>query len=233
MSIATTKLVIELNHIQKSYKLGEHSKCVLEDINLKISSGEMVSIMGASGSGKSTLMNILGLLDRPSSGRYLFQKNDVCVLSDRRCASIRNESIGFIFQQFHLLPRLSVYENVALPLYYADVSRDIFRSQILDVLEKVGMKHYLDYKPSMLSGGQQQRVAIARALVRQPKLILADEPTGALDSKTSDEIMHIFHDLHQRQNTTIVIITHDKSISQQCQREVFLKDGLIVSDLVL
>ncbi len=225
-------MIAALHDVCKQFIVGKQTIPVLKHISLEIAQGEMVSIMGASGSGKSTLMNILGLLDKPTSGKYELFDKDVVKLSDNERAAIRNHSIGFVFQQFHLLPKLSVFENVALPLYYAGIARREFAAKVGEVLERVGMSDYLHHKPSMLSGGQQQRVAIARALVLKPAFILADEPTGALDSKTSSAVMALLHQLHRDLKATIVIITHDKEIARQCQREIQLKDGEIARELV-
>ncbi|WP_367607598.1 ABC transporter ATP-binding protein [Legionella sp. W05-934-2] len=218
--------VIHLHQLIKQYHLGSQTIDVLKGIDLLIQPGEMVAIIGASGSGKSTLMNIIGLLDRPTSGVYQLQGTDVSHLTDDACASLRNQQIGFVFQQFNLLPRLTAEENVALPLVYAQVPLAEQRARVKDALTNVDMYQYAHHRPSQLSGGQQQRVAIARALVNKPSIILADEPTGALDSKTSAEVMQLFHQLNG-QGCTVVIITHDPSVAQQCQRIIRISDGCI------
>jgi putative ABC transport system ATP-binding protein len=188
----------------------------------------MVAIVGASGSGKSTLMNILGFLDHCTSGRYFFSDQDVSRLSEAQLASIRNQKIGFVFQSFFLLPRSNILQNVMLPLFYRGIQRAKAKHLAMQVLEKVGMAHLATRKPNQLSGGQQQRVAIARALVGDPDVIFADEPTGALDSQTSNEVMQLFINLNSHEDRTIVIVTHNNHISQRCQRTVTIKDGQIV-----
>lgn len=218
--------VIHLNQLVKQYHLGQQTIDVLKGIDVSIHPGEMVAIIGASGSGKSTLMNIIGLLDRPTSGAYQLQGHDVAGLADDARAELRNQQIGFVFQQFNLLPRLTAEENVALPLVYAQVPAPEQKSRVKEALTNVDMYRFAHHRPSQLSGGQQQRVAIARALVNQPSIILADEPTGALDSKTSAEVMQLFHQLHS-QGSTVVIITHDPSVAEQCQRIIRINDGCI------
>lgn len=218
--------VIQLNQLVKQYQLGAQTIDVLKGIDLSIQPGEMVAVIGASGSGKSTLMNIIGLLDRPSSGSYQLQGHDVAGLSDDARAQLRNQQIGFVFQQFNLLPRLTAEENVALPLVYAQAIASNQKSRVNEALANVDMHSYAHHRPSQLSGGQQQRVAIARALINQPSIILADEPTGALDSKTSSEVMQLFHQLHS-QGSTVVIITHDPTVAEQCQRIIRINDGCI------
>lgn len=224
--------LIRLQHIEKTYHLGGQTQRVLKGLSFTILTGEMVSIMGASGSGKSTLMNIIGLLDRPTAGEYWLRGKSVKSLSDDKQAAIRNQTIGFVFQQFHLLPKLSAYDNVALPLLYSPSSTGNDKERVLSVLESVGVADKAHHKPMELSGGQQQRVAIARALVLNPPLILADEPTGALDSKTSNDVLEIFHTLNQTTETTIVIITHDDEVSRACQRELKLVDGVLANETV-
>jgi len=221
--------MIEINQLVKHYRLGSQIIEVLKGIDLSIAPGEMVAIIGASGSGKSTLMNILGLLDRPTAGHYRLEGHDVADLSDDVRAELRNQQIGFVFQQFNLLPRLTAAENVALPLVYAHFAAAEQKPRVDEALSSVDMLAYAHHRPSQLSGGQQQRVAIARALVNQPSMILADEPTGALDSKTSSEVIQLFHQLHD-QGRTVVIITHDPSVANQCQRIICLADGCIVSE---
>ncbi|MCC8174418.1 MAG: ABC transporter ATP-binding protein [Odoribacter sp.] len=203
----------------------------LQNINLKIDVNEYVAIMGPSGSGKSTLMNILGCLDTPSSGHYYFNQTDVSTLNDDALSTMRNKEIGFIFQNFNLLPRLNSLLNVELPLVYAGTPPAERRERALRALERVGLSERVDHRPSELSGGQRQRVAIARALVTNPGILLADEPTGALDSKTGEDIMRLFHELHQEGNT-IILITHEQEIANYADRNIFIKDGTIKSDCI-
>lgn len=217
--------LIELSQIEKNYGAGSAQHRILRGIDLQIEQGEFVAIMGASGSGKSTLMNIIGLLDKPSSGEYRLNDRPVNDLSDDELANLRNHSIGFVFQQFYLLPRLTALENVALPLSYRTISVADRLKLAKNMLNKVGMEDRLQHMPNQLSGGQQQRVAIARALVTDPKMILADEPTGALDSKTGDEVMGLFKRLNREDKTTVVLVTHDPEIAKQCQRIIHIRDG--------
>jgi putative ABC transport system ATP-binding protein len=224
MTMAT---MILMEGITKTYHLGALDVPVLKEIDLAIDDGEYVAIMGASGSGKSTLMNLIGCLDRPTSGRYFLDGQDLTTLDDDGLADIRNQSIGFVFQQFNLLPRLTALENVMLPMIYADASRSQRLQAATTALEQIGLGDRLNNRPSQLSGGQQQRVAIARALVNQPALVLADEPTGALDSTTSHEIMALLTGLNQ-QGTTIVVVTHDATVAAQTRRVIQMQDGVIV-----
>jgi putative ABC transport system ATP-binding protein len=219
--------MISLQDITKIYHLGLLDVPVLKHVDLSIEEGEYVAIMGASGSGKSTLMNIIGCLDRPSSGLYLLDGTNLTTLDDDELADIRNQYIGFVFQQFNLLPRLTALANVMLPMIYADVSRAQRVKQATEALAQVGLIDRLQNRPNQLSGGQQQRVAIARALVNHPALVLADEPTGALDSTTSQEIMDLLTELNQ-QGTTIVIVTHDANIAAKTQRIIRMVDGVVV-----
>ena len=219
--------MIYLENITKSYQLGEVNVPILKGINLEIETGEYVSIMGASGSGKSTLMNIIGCLDRPSGGMYYLEAKDLTTLQKDELAYIRNQRIGFVFQQFNLLPRSTALENVMLPMVYGGVSKAERRQRAEVALQKVGLGERLSNRPSQLSGGQQQRVAIARALVNQPALLLADEPTGALDTHTSEEVMALFGELN-KQGITIVLITHEVEVAQQARRQIKIQDGLIV-----
>lgn len=220
--------LIKLQHINKTYQLGDNTIHALRDASIEINTGEMVAIIGASGSGKSTLMNIIGFLDKGSSGQYWFNDRDVSNLSDDELADIRNHEIGFVFQSFFLLPRSTAIQNVMLPLFYRGVPEQQAKEKAQAMLEKVGVGHLANNRPNQLSGGQQQRVAIARALVGDPQVILADEPTGALDSDTSNEVMQLFTNLNRKEGRTIVIITHDKDISRRCGRTVTIKDGVLV-----
>ncbi|WP_035387617.1 ABC transporter ATP-binding protein [Exiguobacterium undae] len=218
--------VVELTQITKAYGAGENRQTVLKDVDLSIEAGEYVTILGPSGSGKSTLMNIIGCLDIPSSGNYHLQHQDVSQLSEDELARIRNQEVGFIFQQFQLLPRLTVLQNIELPLIYAGVSPKERRQRAVDLLTRVGLGEKGSVYPHQLSGGQQQRVAIARALVTKPTLLLADEPTGALDQKTGQQIMGLFHELAD-EGKTIVMITHDITIAKQAKRIVRIEDGQV------
>ena len=221
--------VIKLEEIQKSYFMGKHELQVLKGITLDILRNEYVALMGPSGSGKSTMMNILGCLDSPTSGKYILNGHDVSTMPDNELAGIRNKEIGFVFQQFNLLPRLSALENVALPLVYAVIPKKIRNEMAEEVLRKVDLADRSHHKPNEMSGGQCQRVAIARALVNNPSIILADEPTGNLDTKTSYEIMNIFSKIHSDGNT-VVLVTHEEDISNYAKRVIRLRDGLIESD---
>jgi len=222
--------IISLKEITKNYYLGKEPVPVLKGINLSISKNEYVALMGPSGSGKSTLMNILGCLDSPTSGRYILNNNDVSKMQDDDLAAVRNKEIGFVFQQFNLLPRMSALENVALPLVYAGVGKKQRLEMAMEVVKKVGLEERSHHRPNELSGGQCQRVAIARALVNNPSIILADEPTGNLDTKTSVEIMEMFNKIHEGGNT-VVLVTHEEDIANYARRVIRLRDGIIETDI--
>src|SRR5437870_6487337 len=221
--------LIELEHIVKTYDLGLSKVPALRGLDVRIERNEFVACVGQSGSGKSTLMNIIGCLDVPTEGRYLLSGRDVSALTDDELADVRNLEIGFVFQSFQLLPRATALENVELPLVYRGVSKKERRERAVEALGMVGLEDRMKHKPAELSGGQRQRVAIARALVTQPSLLLADEPTGNLDSRTGEEIVRLFLDLHARGNT-IVLVTHEPKLAGRCPRAVRLVDGLVIAD---
>ncbi len=221
--------LIQITEISKIYRMGAETINALQSITLQIQKGEYIAFMGPSGSGKSTLMNIIGCLDRPTSGNYILNGQDVSNLNENELADIRNKEIGFVFQTFNLLPRSSSLDNVALPLVYAGIGKSQRDKKAMTSLESMGLGDRALHKPNELSGGQQQRVAIARALVNDPAIILADEPTGNLDSKTSFGIMELFQELHQKGNT-IIVVTHENDIAHFAQRIIHLNDGLISSD---
>ena len=221
--------IIEIDNVTKVYQMGEVEVNALRGISFTVCEGEYVAIVGASGSGKSTLMNIIGLLDRPTGGTYHIRGTEVSQLNKNRLADLRNREIGFVFQRFNLLARTSAQSQVELPLFYAGVSSRQARTRALDALDRVGLRDRAHHRPDELSGGQQQHVAIARALVNEPHLLLADEPTGALDTKTGREVLALFDELHQ-QGLTLIVVTHDWDVARRSQRIVTLSDGLIVGD---
>src|SRR5213593_955854 len=225
------EMVIDIGNITKNYVMGEEIVHALRGVSLQIHGNEYIAVMGPSGSGKSTLMNMLGCLDTPSSGRYEFNGRNVAEMDDDELAAIRNREIGFVFQTFNLLPRSTSLRNVELPLIYAGIDPDTREEMATHVLHEVGLGDRMNHKPNELSGGQRQRVAVARALVNKPSIILADEPTGNLDSKTGEEIMALFEDLYQRGNT-IILVTHEADIARHARRTVHFRDGLIESDEV-
>ncbi len=223
------KTIIKISDIKRSFLLGTEEIQVLKGINLEIEKGDYVALMGPSGSGKSTLMNILGCLDTPTSGTYILNDKDVSKLTDNQLAEIRNKEIGFVFQTFNLLPRTTAIDNVALPMIYAGKSKNERTQRAEEVLSQVGLQDRMDHHPNQLSGGQRQRVAVARALVNNPSIILADEPTGNLDTKTSIEIMALFDQIHKKGNT-IILVTHEEDIAAHAHRIIRLRDGVIESD---
>ena len=222
--------MLELADIRKGYRLGPVEIEVLKGIRLRVEAGDLISIMGPSGSGKSTLMYILGLLGRPTAGSYRIGGRDVSAMNDRELSAFRNTHIGFVFQSFNLLGHLTALENVALPLLYRGMGRQEARRRAGEILERVGMSDRLNHRPAQLSGGQKQRVAIARALVGTPSAVLADEPTGALDSETADEVMRLLMRLNREERVAVVIITHDPVISVQCPRRALIRDGVLFED---
>jgi putative ABC transport system ATP-binding protein len=221
--------IIKIRNIIRDFQLGQETVHVLKSIDLDIDKGEYVAIMGPSGSGKSSLMNLIGCLDTPTSGTYILNGNDVSQMSDDELAEIRNKEIGFVFQTFNLLPRTTALDNVALPMVYAGASKKDRTERAVKVLADVGLSDRMDHRPNQLSGGQRQRVAVGRALVNKPSIILADEPTGNLDSKTGVEIMNLFEDIHKAGNT-IIVATHEEEIASHAQRVIRLRDGMIESD---
>jgi len=223
--------MIELINVTKTYRMGEVDITVLSGVSLRVQKGELIAIMGPSGSGKSTIMNVLGCLDRPTSGSYRFEDREVSALTDDELASIRNVKIGFVFQTFNLLPRFTALKNVEVPLIYSGVPAKLRKERAIPMLQQVGLSERMYHKPTELSGGQQQRVAIARALVNHPPLLLADEPTGNLDSRSGEEILKLLVALN-KEGVTIVIVTHDQSVAERCNRTITVKDGLILSDKV-
>lgn len=225
----TDRPLIELKDVVKSFRLESITTTVLKQVSLSVRSGDLLAIVGASGSGKSTLMNLIGLLDKADSGSYLLNGLDTNGLSDDDTATLRNQRIGFVFQQFNLLPRFNAFQNVALPLRYRDMNEAEIAGRVKAALARVGMADFAHHKPMQLSGGQQQRVAIARALVTEPSVILADEPTGALDSKTGREVMDLFLALNA-EGRTLILVTHDERIAKACKRQITLADGVVVAE---
>jgi len=223
--------MIDLSNIIKIYRMGNVDITVLSEVSLSVRKGELIAIMGPSGSGKSTLMNMIGCLDRPTSGTYRFEEREISSMSDDELASIRNVKIGFVFQTFNLLPRFSALKNVEVPLVYSGVPARLRKERAMPLLQQVGLSDRMHHKPTELSGGQQQRVAIARALVNHPPLLLADEPTGNLDSRSGVEILKILTGLNE-QGVTIMIVTHDQDVAAKCKRIISMKDGKIISDEV-
>ena len=229
--MATPKKVIEVQNLVKNYHTAAGELEVLKNLSLSVEEGEFVALMGPSGSGKSTFMNILGCLDTVTSGRYILNGVDVADMNKDGLSKLRNEVIGFVFQGFNLLPRITLAENVALPLVYANVDKKMREERALSMLKAVGLENFADRRPSQISGGQQQRVAIARAIVNSPKLILADEPTGNLDTKTSFEIMDIFDSLNKKNGITVVLVTHESDIAEFASRQIHFRDGIVESDI--
>ena len=226
-----TKRIIDIQNISRCFQVGKTEINAVKNISFNVNKNEYVALMGASGSGKSTLMNMLGCLDSPTSGKYFLNSKDVGALEDNKLAEIRNKEIGFIFQTFNLLPRSTALENVMLPLIYAGVARNEREAKSINMLKSVGLADRIHHKPNELSGGQRQRVAIARALINKPSIILADEPTGNLDSETSNDIMNLFSNIHQEGNT-IIIVTHEAEIANRAKRIIRLKDGEIEPDKI-
>ncbi|MBQ1543180.1 macrolide ABC transporter ATP-binding protein [Caulobacter sp. CCUG 60055] len=222
--------MIRLRQVEKAYRTADRSVPVLREVSFDVAAGQFCAVTGPSGSGKSTLLNLVGLLDRPTAGSIALDGQEVATASADRCAEIRNRALGFVFQAFHLLPRLTAWENVALPLLYRGVPRARRRPLALAMLETVGLADRADHRPSQMSGGQCQRVAVARALIGEPRLILADEPTGSLDSVTAGEIMELLRDLNRRLGVTVLMVTHDRDLAGACQRRIEMLDGRVVAD---
>lgn len=220
-------MILELDHIYKDYLQGKMTVPVLKDVTLHVEKGEYVAIMGPSGSGKTTLMNIIGCLDVPTSGTYKLNGNDLLHHKDKEMSRVRNRSIGFVFQSFNLLPRQNALDNVALPLLYAGVSKKERKERAAQALKKVGLEDRMNFKPTQLSGGQKQRVAIARAIVGEPDILLADEPTGALDSASGLQVMELFKQLNEEEGMTLIVITHDSEIAAHAKRTVLIRDGIL------
>ncbi len=220
--------MLRIENIYKNYQVGPTEVKVLKGITMSVEKGELLAVIGASGSGKSTLMHMIGLLEQPTSGDYFIEENKISYEDDRTISTIRNQKIGFVFQQYHLLPRLTALDNVGVPLVYRGVKESEIRERSMNFLKKVEMEERALHRPNEMSGGQQQRVAVARALVGSPAIILADEPTGALDTRTGQEIMNLFQKLNEEEGITIIIITHDPKIAAQCKRREEMVDGIIV-----
>lgn len=227
MKVCSITSVVELVDIEKTYKTGESEVAVLKGINLTIDEGEFIALMGPSGSGKSTLMNIVGCLDRPTKGRFMLLHDEVSKLSDDELAKVRRDVLGFIFQTFNLIGRISVIKNVEVPMVLSEVPRERRKARALELLRSVGLEHRVDFSPQNISGGERQRVAIARALANNPKIIIADEPTGNLDLKSSNEVMNIMKELHDG-GRTIIMVTHNPEITENCDRVIRLRDGRIL-----
>lgn len=225
--------IIRIENITKIYENGEASVTALQNVSLSVSQGEFIAVMGASGSGKSTLMNILGCLDRPTDGSYYLSGEDIGKMTDDQLSKVRNKEIGFVFQSFNLIPRTSALENVELPMIYGKVKAKSRKSAAMELLESVGLSERIYHLPNELSGGQKQRVAIARALANNPRIILADEPTGNLDSRSSSEILEVLSDLNREMGTTIIIVTHEQSIAEFTNRIVTFRDGSIIGDEIV
>lgn len=224
-----TESLVHTSNLSKKYLVGPNIVNALSDASISIKSGEMIAVMGPSGSGKTTFMNLLGCLDKPSSGKYFFEGNEVSSLNSNQLAALRNQRIGFVFQSFNLLPRITALENVALPLAYGKYARSIRKKMAIQALDEVGLSDRVDHTPVQLSGGQQQRVAIARALVGNPSLILADEPTGALDTSTGKEIMNLLSKLNDK-NITIILVTHEAEVANYAQRIIHFRDGRVIRE---
>ena len=227
MPSADSTTLALLEHVDKVYGEGDAQVHALRDLCLTVNRGDYLAVMGSSGSGKSTAMNILGCLDRPTHGRYWLNGMEVAHLTDNELADIRNSQLGFVFQQFHLLPQFSALENVMLPMIYAGVPPSLRRERAVEALERVGLGHRLENRPNQLSGGQQQRVAVARAIINRPALLLADEPTGALDSQTTAEVLNLFDELN-REGITILLVTHEQEVGERAQRVVHFRDGRLI-----
>ena len=231
MSMDKTDWIVDMRGIVKRYYVGRPNELqILNGIDFQVARGEMVAIVGESGSGKSTLMNLIGLLDTPTEGQYLFQQTDVGNCTDNKRSELRNRRIGFVFQNFNLLARTTALENVELPLLYAGVGRKERRDRAMALLQMVGMEDRASHKPNEMSGGQQPRVAVARAMANNPELLLADEPTGALDTKSGHMVMDLFHRLHEEQGKTVILVTHNTELARETQREVILRDGNLVAE---
>jgi len=229
--MSTTPPIVELRHIHRDFQVGDETVHALDDVSLQFTAGDYISIMGSSGSGKSTLLNLLGLLDQPSSGHYRLDGEDVTSLNDTQQAEVRNRMVGFVFQSFHLVPRLTAAENVELPLLLAGIPPQTRRPRVAQALEELGLGNRSQHKPDQLSGGQRQRVAIARATVTRPRMLLADEPTGNLDHRSGDDVIHILEGLNQ-QGITLIVVTHDHQLGQRATRQLNMEDGRLLAEKV-